>query len=155
MPRSQGFTYHLTFVDCFTSWPEAGDGCRNICEWVDHTFWHTLHHRHWLQIRTIFYHPIANGLVERFHHQLKASLKSQPDTTCWTEALPLVLLNIWTCVLWGIVNVGLLLDLAGIHARSARKYIHTVCYCYFITSLLPSYRVESKKLSLAMFNTPH
>ena len=28
--------------------------------------------------RTTSYHPIANGLVERFHHQLKAALKSHP-----------------------------------------------------------------------------
>lgn len=27
-------------------------------------------------IRTIDYHPAQNGLVERFHHQIKAALKS-------------------------------------------------------------------------------
>ena len=48
------------------------------------------------RIHTTSYHPIANGLVERFHRQLKASLKSQPDTTRWAEALPLVLLGIRT-----------------------------------------------------------
>lgn len=44
--------------------------------------------------RTTAYHPSANGLVERFHRQLKASLKAQPDPSKWTEALPLVLLGI-------------------------------------------------------------
>lgn len=44
--------------------------------------------------RTTAYHPSANGLVERLHRQLKASLKAQPDTTKWAEALPLVLLGI-------------------------------------------------------------
>lgn len=44
--------------------------------------------------RTTAYHPSANGLVERFHRQLKASLIAQPDTTKWAEALPLVLLGI-------------------------------------------------------------
>jgi hypothetical protein len=48
------------------------------------------------RIRTTSYHPIANGLVERFHRQLKTSVKSQPDTTLWAEALPLVLLGIRT-----------------------------------------------------------
>ena len=48
--------------------------------------------------RTTAYHPSANGLVERFHQQLKASLAAQPDPTRWTEALPLVLLGIRTAL---------------------------------------------------------
>ncbi len=47
------------------------------------------------RIRTTAYHPIANGMVERFHRQLKASLKCQNNLK-WTEALPLVLLGIRT-----------------------------------------------------------
>ena len=35
--------------------------------------------------RTTAYHPAANGIVERFHRQLKASLKSQPDPDRWYE----------------------------------------------------------------------
>ena len=31
--------------------------------------------------RTTAYHPSANGLVERFHRQLKAALKAIPDPT--------------------------------------------------------------------------
>ena len=50
------------------------------------------------RLRTTAYHPISNGLIERFHHQLKAALKSQPDPTQWTEALPMVLLGIHTAV---------------------------------------------------------
>jgi len=48
------------------------------------------------RIRTTSYHPIANGLVERFHRQLKSALKCLPDTTHWAKALPLVLLGIRT-----------------------------------------------------------
>ena len=48
------------------------------------------------RIRTTAYHPIANGLVERFHHQLKAALKCSQDPTHWTKALPVVLLGIRT-----------------------------------------------------------
>ena len=48
------------------------------------------------RIQTTAYHPIANGLVERFHCQLKGAIKCLPDTTHWTKALPLILLGICT-----------------------------------------------------------
>lgn len=35
-------------------------------------------------------------MVERFHRQLKASIKAQGNSSVWTEALPLVLLGIRT-----------------------------------------------------------
>ena len=47
-------------------------------------------------IRTTAYHPIANGLVERFHRQLKGALKASPDPTNWVDMLPMVLLGIRT-----------------------------------------------------------
>ena len=50
------------------------------------------------RIRTTSYHPIANSLIERFHHQLKASIKCNSNSTKWTDALPLVLLGIRTAV---------------------------------------------------------
>ena len=40
------------------------------------------------------YHPQTNGMVERFHRQLKAALKAQPNPHLWMDALPLVLLGI-------------------------------------------------------------
>ncbi|XP_060808829.1 uncharacterized protein LOC132903782 [Amyelois transitella] len=42
---------------------------------------------------TTAYHPACNGLVERLHRQLKASIKCHA-TSNWTEVLPLVLLGI-------------------------------------------------------------
>ncbi|XP_049272654.1 uncharacterized protein LOC125758921 [Rhipicephalus sanguineus] len=45
------------------------------------------------RIRRTAYHPISNGMVERFHRQLKASLTSTSSHS-WVEALPLVLLGI-------------------------------------------------------------
>ena len=38
-------------------------------------------------LRTTAYHPIANGLIERFHRHLTAALKAQPHPERWTEAL--------------------------------------------------------------------
>jgi len=50
------------------------------------------------RILTTAYHPIANGLVERFHCQLKGALKCMSDPTHWTKALPLILLGIRTTI---------------------------------------------------------
>ena len=47
-------------------------------------------------IRITSYHPAANGLIEHFHHQLKASLKAHPNPTHWTDSLPFVLLGVRT-----------------------------------------------------------
>ena len=46
------------------------------------------------RIQTTAYHPAANGMVERFHRQLKATLRSQPQPHLWSENLALVLLGI-------------------------------------------------------------
>jgi len=39
---------------------------------------------------------IANGLIERFHRQLKTSLKTHPQPVNWIDSLPIVLLGIHT-----------------------------------------------------------
>ncbi|GBP80756.1 hypothetical protein EVAR_56602_1 [Eumeta japonica] len=43
--------------------------------------------------RTTAYHPSCNGLVERFHRQLKAAIVCHENAN-WVESLPLVLLGI-------------------------------------------------------------
>ena len=48
------------------------------------------------QIRTTSYHPMANGMIERFHRQLKAIIKSYPNITDWVHSLPMALLGICT-----------------------------------------------------------
>ena len=45
-------------------------------------------------IKTTAYHPYANGLIERFHRQLKTTLTANNNTRTWFENLPLVLLSI-------------------------------------------------------------
>ena len=47
-----------------------------------------------LWITPLIIYSISNGLIECFHSQVKAALKSQPDPAQWTEALPIVLLSI-------------------------------------------------------------
>ena len=45
-------------------------------------------------IRTTAYHPIANGVTERFHRQLKTSLKAKLTSNTWADSLPMVLLGL-------------------------------------------------------------
>lgn len=44
-------------------------------------------------IKTVAYHPCANGLVERFQRQIKTALAAQIDPTKWREYLPIILLG--------------------------------------------------------------
>ena len=111
----------LTCVARFTCWPEAfplkeisADSVARtlVSGWIAH-FGYTsgkggqFQSSLWEQLtnmlgtthyRTTTYHPQANGLVERFHRQLKGTLKAQPPSQSWTESLPLVLLGIFTAI---------------------------------------------------------
>lgn len=49
------------------------------------------------RIRTTAYHPISNGMVERFQRQLKTSLTATASHN-WVEALPFVLLGVRTAL---------------------------------------------------------
>ncbi|BHF61792.1 hypothetical protein SprV_0100476900 [Sparganum proliferum] len=46
------------------------------------------------RIRTTAYHPAANGMVGRFHRQLKTALRAVEDPENWSDNLPLALLGI-------------------------------------------------------------
>ena len=125
LPPSEGYSYLLTCGDRFTRWPEAIPISAIMADIVAKAFisgwisrfgvpstvttdrgsqFESALWRELMQLlgstrcRTTAYHPSANGLVERFHRQLKASLKAQPDPTKWTEALPLILLGIRTAL---------------------------------------------------------
>ncbi|CAH8465108.1 unnamed protein product [Dicrocoelium dendriticum] len=119
LPPSNGCAYLLTCIDRFTRWPDAipmpdcssDTVARAFLErWVSHfgcpavvttdrgshfagTFAHLLQTLGCRHIQTTAFHPAANGMVERFHRQLKAALCAH-DNADWYEALPTVLLGL-------------------------------------------------------------
>ena len=125
LPHSHGFTHLVTCVDRFTRWPEAIPvvdttastvASAVVSGWISRfgvpsiittdrgaqftsALWRELTGLLGVKhICTTSYHPAANGLVERFHRQLKASLKCAGPPEKWSEALPLVLLGIRTAL---------------------------------------------------------
>ena len=123
LPPSQGCRYLLTCIDRFTRWPEAIPVSDITAKTVARAFvthWistfgvpSTVTTDHGTQfesslftaltnllgtkrIRTTANHQCPNGMVERFHRQLKACLKASSDSSKWTELLPLILLSLRT-----------------------------------------------------------
>ena len=124
LPPSEGHAYLLTCVDRYTRWPEAfpmhdmtADTVARVfvANWISrfgspstittdrgrqfesHLFQALANLLGTTRIRTTAYHPASNGLVERLHRQIKASLRAHGEAR-WTETLPLVLLGIRTAV---------------------------------------------------------
>ena len=118
---SEGYSYIFTMIDRFTRWPEAVPIREPTAEAIARVFLNTWVARFGVpsvvmtdqgrqfesylwrdlmrllgsdRVRSNAYHPIANGMVERFHRQLKASLASHPLRSQWTKAFQLVLLGI-------------------------------------------------------------
>ena len=121
--ESWGMKYFFMIIDRFTRWPEAiplpdstTETCARafICNWIsrfgvpdditsDRGPQFTSHL--WSELNcllgisasnTTAYRPQANGLVERFHQQLKGSLKARLQGPHWMDELPLMLLGIRT-----------------------------------------------------------
>lgn len=124
LPPSKGYRYVLTLVDRFSRWPEAFPmadmntitiagvlvsqyiarfGVPEMITTDQGTQFESKLFRDLAQllgmerIRTTPYHPQSNGMVERLHRQLKASLRAT-DSVHWSDSLPLVLLGIRTTV---------------------------------------------------------
>ena len=125
MPPSRGYTYLLTCVDRFTRWPEAIPLTSITADSVAQAFlsgWisrfgvpstiitdrgRQFESQLWNNLMTLLgskrasdtaYHPQTNGMVERFHRQLKAALKAQYNPDAWMDSLPLILLGIRTAL---------------------------------------------------------
>ena len=121
LPTSQGYTYLLTCIDRFTRWPEAipitaisADIVARafLSGWIarfgvpttittdrgrqfESVLWKSLMQALGSKrIRTTAYHPMSNGMIERFHRHLKSALKCNQQPDRWSEALPFVLLGI-------------------------------------------------------------
>ena len=125
LPTSQEYRCLLTCIDRLNRWPEAiplrGISAETVARsfvsyWIS-TFdlpttvttdrgtqfrfplFHSLTSLLGIKcIHTTAYHPCANGMVERFHRQLKSCIKASPDSTRWCESLPLILLTLRTLV---------------------------------------------------------
>lgn len=121
LPMSENFSYILTIVDRFSRWPEAYPlkemsaqtvAKAFVCNYVarfgvpstlttdrgrqfeSNLFTELTKLLGIHRIHTTSYHPQGNGMVERFHRQLKASLVARCNTVHWSEELPFVLLGI-------------------------------------------------------------
>nr|VZI50503.1 unnamed protein product [Spirometra erinaceieuropaei] len=120
-PLSYGFTHLLTCVDRCTRWADAihlpnvqAGTIVNafVSRWIamlgapstvttdrgaqfeSELFQTLLNFLGCTRIRTTAYHPAANGMVERFHRQLKTALRGVEDPGNWWDNHPLALLGI-------------------------------------------------------------
>ena len=120
-PSKEGYTHVLTMVDRTTRWPETallkGISAEEVLDgfvsgWIARygvptkvttdrgsqftsELWRTWCTCHGIQhVQTTSFHPQSNGMVERWHRQLKDALRARNAAEKWAEHLPWVLLGL-------------------------------------------------------------
>ena len=121
LPSSRGQTYLFTAIDRCSRWPEAfpmsnmsAESCVQafLHGWISRfgvplhltsdrgsqftsAIWTALSRQLGIKLhQTNAYHPQSNGMVERLHRQLKASLMARLCNSTWMDELPWVLLGL-------------------------------------------------------------
>lgn len=121
LPSSRGYTHLLTMVDRTTRWPEAvplssttaaevarafigcwvsrfgtpGDITSDRGPQFTSELWSTVAEHLGVKVhRTTAYNPQGNGLCERFHRDMKASLRASLTDSSWADRLPWVMLGL-------------------------------------------------------------
>lgn len=121
LPPSHGYRYLLTIIDRFSRWPEVYPLRDITASTVVDSFVSNFVSRFGVplqittdqggqftsqmfselakflgshKIMTSPYHPQANGIIERFHRQLKATLMAKTNSSRWYDELPIVLLGL-------------------------------------------------------------
>nr|CDS35258.1 gag pol polyprotein [Hymenolepis microstoma] len=101
LPPSNSFSYILTCIDRFTRWPIAvplhntSSAGSQFTSTLFRELNQLLGSTH---VCTTAYHPEANGLVERFHRQLKSDIIATSSSLNRMERLPIILLSIRSTV---------------------------------------------------------
>lgn len=125
LPARSDYQYIVTMIDRYSRWPEAipiSDmtartvakavvenwiaryGCPEVIttdqgrQFESRLFEELLKFTGCERIRTTAFHPAANGMIERWHRDLKAALMCQGENPDWPNVLPMVLLGLRTRV---------------------------------------------------------
>ena len=107
-------------------------------------------------VQTTAYYPQTNDMVERFHRQLKAALKTQSNPAAWMDSLPLILLGIRTTLKEGQLQRWVMAHPSVCLVNYSCLLLPTLCHpSDFISKLQNSLPVYSPNFHRDLPNDPH